>query len=443
MTENTENTSWVPLPKFGYGFAIYPFTPGSRNNSSDSTKDEPVSDGVTVSDATSISSANSILNSNSSITSYQVALEIGDEVYVFEQQGAWYRGYVVSQLRQTEEPQVYVGIFPVNHVYIKEHLDYIEVQAAELKSNDTASLDSEKNTRPPPPLPSLECGDDTVSGKTEPLVDEIASTVREWSSLLPKYLSERKYSMFRNVKDQINDLLQGRRQLLAQTLSQDELSKLRKELINKLVAGNLIQELDIIVRDPERGFLADETNISAIPSPLQSLHNPTPTDSTSHIPKFYHVFLDLKAWVASICSPGEFTELYFSLYTKVDSRFITEEYLIVLNHNGVPKDESKIGKIRTLFTDLSPHDIQDQVYLLCRIVRTGSMKMIDKDVSKESGAVTSLFSKTSKDSDNTDQISLHSNAKFSPQTFRRPFGCAVLDISHLLQGKEKETFSEH
>ncbi|CAG8816018.1 31003_t:CDS:1, partial [Racocetra persica] len=393
-----------------------------------------------------------------------------DEVYVFEEQGAWYRGYVVSQLRQTEEPQVYVGIFPINHVYIKEYLDYVELQAAELKSSDTASSISEKNTRPPPPLPSLECGDDTISGKTEPLVDEIASTVREWSSLLPKYLDERKYSMFRTVKDQINDLLQGRRQLLAQTLSQDELSKLRKELVNKLVVGNLIQELDIIVRDPEKGFLADETNISAIrlyqlqaqlsllnmdkaksdsllmsptiASPLQSLYNPTPTDSTSHAPKFYHVFLDLKAWVASISSPGEFTELYFSLYTKADSRFITEEYFIVLNHNGVPKDEAKIGKIRTLFTDLSHHDIQEQIYLLCRIVRTGSMKMIDKDLSKETGSMSSLFSKTSKDSDNPDQSS-HVSTKSSPQTFRRPFGCAVLEISHLLQGKEKETFSEH
>ncbi|CAG8566604.1 19239_t:CDS:2, partial [Racocetra fulgida] len=467
---NSKNFYWVPLPKFGYGFAIYPFTPGSRNNSSDSTKDEPVSDGVTISDATSISSANSNSNSNSPITSYQVTLEIGDEVYVFEEQGAWYRGYVVSQLRQTEEPQVYVGIFPINHVYIKEYLDYVELQAAELKSSDTASSVSEKNTRPPPPLPSLECGDDTISGKTEPLVDEIASTVREWSSLLPKYLDERKYSMFRTVKDQINDLLQGRRQLLAQTLSQDELSKLRKELVNKLVVGNLIQELDIIVRDPEKGFLADETNISAIrlyqlqaqlsllnmdkaksdsllisptiASPLQSLYNPTPTDSTSHAPKFYHVFLDLKAWVASISSPGEFTELYFSLYTKADSRFITEEYFIVLNHNGVPKDEAKIGKIRTLFTDLSPHDIQEQIYLLCRIVRTGSMKMIDKDLPKETGSMSSLFSKTSKDLDNTDQNS-HVSTKSSPQTFRRPFGCAVLEISHLLQGKEKETFSEH
>src|SRR5436853_1069344 len=103
------------------------------------------------------------------------------------------------------------------------------------------------------------------------------------------------------------------------------------------------------------------------------------TDNTSHAPKFYHVFLDLKAWVASISAPGEYTELYFSLYTKADSKFITEEYFIVLNHNGVPKDENKIGKIRTIFTDLSLHDIQEQIYLVCRIVRTGSMKLDDND----------------------------------------------------------------
>ncbi|CAG8443325.1 12058_t:CDS:2 [Acaulospora colombiana] len=466
--ENSKNTiCWAPLSKFGYGFAVYPFTPVEQSNSLDSTKGEAVPEnaGSTISDTASITSTNSI----SSVASYQVTLEVGDEVYVFEEQGAWYRGYVVSQLRQTEEPQVYVGIFPKNHVYVKEYLDNLELQAEESKTNDAASLSSEKATRLPPPIPSLKCGDDTISGKSEPLIDEIASTVREWSSLLPKYLEERKYDMFRIVKDQIDNLLQGRRQLLAQTLSQDELNKLRKELINKLVSGNVIQGLDIIVRDPEKGFLADETNISAIrlyqlqaqwslmnmdksksdqliTSPtiltpnLQQLQSPsTITDTGTHAPKFYHIFLDLKAWVASISAPGEYTELYFSLYTKANGQFITEEYFIVLNHNGVPKDESKIGKMRTIFTDLSPHDIQEQIYLLCRIVRTGSMKMTDRDkeLPKESSSMTSRFTKSSKESEHIEQ------SKLAPQTFRRPFGCAVLDISHLFQGKEKETMSEH
>ncbi|CAG8553818.1 6358_t:CDS:2 [Funneliformis caledonium] len=497
----TSTPVWTPLPRFGYGFAIYPFTPGAQTNSSDSTKEpqEDIQDnspsdppekqgtpfpeatdsnGLSYTNGSSDTSSISSENSNSYIVSYQVSLEVGDEVYVFEEQGAWYRGYVVSQLRQTEEPQVYVGIFPMNHVYIKEYLEDLEFEVDNTNSSDS-SPEGERINRPPPPLPSLKCGDDTISGKTEPLVDEIASTVREWSSLLPKYLEERKYKMFRTVKDQINNLLQGRRQLLAQTLSQDELSKLRKELINKLVSGNLIQDLDIIVRNPERGFLADETNISAIrlyqlhsqlsllnvdksksepllmsptspslltPSGSNYFHSQgsTTTENVSHAPKFYHVFLDLKAWVASISAPGEYTELYFSLYTKNDSKFITEEYFIILNHNGVPKDESKIGKIRTIFTDLSPHDIQEQIYLVCRIVRTGSMKLSDKDKenTKEGGSMTSLFSKPTKDMDQADQLSI-SNGRSIPQTFRRPFGCAVLEISHLLQGKEKETLSEH
>ncbi|RHZ66608.1 hypothetical protein Glove_306g74 [Diversispora epigaea] len=470
MTTQNSVINWTPLPKFGYGFAIYPFTPGS-SNSTNSTKGETT---ISDADASSITST----NENSLVISFQVTLEVGDEVYVFEEQGAWYRGYVVSQLRQTEEPQVYVGIFPMNHVHIKEYLDDIELLQEPINS-DVASISSisenEKYTRPPPPLPSLKCGDDTISGKSEPLVDEIASTVREWSSILPKYLEERNYDMFRTVKDQINNLLQGRRQLLAQTLSHDELSKLRRELINKLVSGNLIQNLDIIVRDPERGFLADETNISAIRlyqlqaqlstlnidkpksdsvllSPATSTQNAQQTqspstlaDTGSHIPKFYHIFLDLKAWVASISAPGEYTELYFSLYTKAGARSITEEYFIVFNHNGVPKDESKIGKIRTIFTDLSHHDIQEQIYLVCRIVRTGSMKITDRDkeIPKESGAVSSLFSKSSKETESIDQSTQQVNGKLPSQAFRRPFGCAVLEISHLLQGKEKESMSEH
>ncbi|CAG8736620.1 150_t:CDS:1, partial [Acaulospora morrowiae] len=43
-TENSNNntSTWTPLPKFGYGFAIYPFTPGVQTNSSDSTKGETI-----------------------------------------------------------------------------------------------------------------------------------------------------------------------------------------------------------------------------------------------------------------------------------------------------------------------------------------------------------------------------------------------------------------
>src|SRR4051795_1070872 len=164
----TSTLIWTPLPRFGYGFAIYPFAPGAQTNSSDSTKENPqgdiqdysqdsperpketpvpeASDTNVSSDTASISSE----NSNSHIISHQVTLEVGDEVYVFEEQGEWYRGYVVSQLRQTEEPQVYVGIFPMNHVYIKEYLEDLELQVDDSDSTPFSPR-GERRNRPPPP----------------------------------------------------------------------------------------------------------------------------------------------------------------------------------------------------------------------------------------------------------------------------------------------------
>jgi hypothetical protein len=53
---------------------------------------------------------------------------------------------------------------------------------------------------------------------------------------------------------------------------------------------------------------------------------------------------------------------------------VTEEFCVVLNHNGVlARDPS--ARIRTLFTDLAQSDVQDPLYLVCRIVRNGALKI--------------------------------------------------------------------
>src|SRR6202034_140178 len=67
-------------------------------------------------------------------------------------------------------------------------------------------------------------------------------------------------------------------------------------------------------------------------------------------------------------------ELFFSLYNKTETRFVTEEFCAVLNHNGVlARDPS--ARIRTLFADLAQSDVQDPLYLVCRIVRNGALKI--------------------------------------------------------------------
>lgn len=111
--------------------------------------------------------------------------------------------------------------------------------------------------RPPPPLPNLKCGDDTASGADEPLVDEIACALREWATLLYTHLYRRDYALFDAVREHITVLHAARKQLLAQTLSVDETAALRREVVARLVKGNVEQALDVIVRDPRSGGLVD------------------------------------------------------------------------------------------------------------------------------------------------------------------------------------------
>lgn len=113
------------------------------------------------------------------------------------------------------------------------------------------------DTRPAPPLPNLKCGDETASGAVEPLVDEIACALREWATLLYTHLHRRDYALFESVRAHIDALHAGRRQLLARTLGVDETDKLRRELVRRLVQGNVEQGLDVIVRHPAAGGLVD------------------------------------------------------------------------------------------------------------------------------------------------------------------------------------------
>jgi dedicator of cytokinesis protein 3 len=87
------------------------------------------------------------LGRGTEIAAQQLSLDLGDEVYVFEQADGWYRGYVVTsvtppvtlstsssssshgptmkiatEVKGLMEPKVYVGIFPANYVSVKEYV---------------------------------------------------------------------------------------------------------------------------------------------------------------------------------------------------------------------------------------------------------------------------------------------------------------------------------
>ena len=245
--------------------------------------------------------------------------------------------------------------------------------------NGTNGNQSFEDDRPAPPLPSLKTGDETAAGIDEPLIDEIACALREYNALLYSHLRKRDYNTFHALRKHIDALHVGRKQLLGKTLSEDELSHLRRDLADQLVTANIEQGLDIVVRHPVSGALADVESdgpidkkawMSAVRMYKMSMElaygmrddgkSPVASGSSQSVlgrntfddparsarsqdasskenaalAQFYHVFVDMRAFVANLCSPGESVELIFSLYNKADNRFLTEECCLVLNHQG-------------------------------------------------------------------------------------------------------------
>ncbi|KAL1687532.1 hypothetical protein GGG16DRAFT_127866 [Schizophyllum commune] len=593
---------WEPLPLIVYGYAKYPLSPSRR--------DTRVSSRSRLSTVTETSSTDERTNSD------VVSLEVGDEVYAFEKytprgkevDGVWYRGYVVCTtrrppvtwslspngastskvpLRNEETQQVFIGIFPDSHIYIRDHLSDAEGRLTELAASmngqgahsitgrgsslghapsrsisssvgspaesfmtwakDKSSLASlrelpedgtldmarplrynpasslrsasptESQMKPLPPRPSLRTGDDTVSGAFQPIVDEIASAMREWHTLMFHHLARRDYRLFHIVRGHIDALHLGRRQLLAQTLSAEETINMRQECVLRLVAGNRVQDLDIIVRHPTWGGLVTtdvegeiepRSWISAVrmyamqqslaymdvscddcvsgsvvehatgtqPSPahsafpeahqrsfpathrhsvgLNTLATQTPARHSSlslslnrpsapSVSKFYHVMVDVRSFSATICGPGDTAELFFSLYHRNSEQFLTEDFCVVLDHQGQPVHPSQDGtskRIRTLFLDLAASDMQDSLYLVCRIVRNGPMKLAlhqtngshKRDGTHDDRAATALgMSGNNASSVGWADTSGTSNGVDASQQFRRPFGCAVLELTPL------------
>lgn len=351
--------------------------------------------------------------------------------------------------------------------------------------------------KPLPPRPSIRSGDDTYSGNSQPIIDEIASALREWHTLMFQHLARRDYKLFMIVRDHIDALHLGRRQLLAQTLSAEETENMRKECVKRLVIGNLVQGLDVIVRHPTWGSLVSVDVegefdprgwVSAVrmysmqvslaylnviyeePRPFTltgaSVPLPTPAHSafpdipphpkarprsalyledSKHTAKFYHVFIELRGFMASPCGPGETAELFFSLYKKQGTQFVTEEFCAILNHNSVLAREPN-NKIRTLFVDLAISDIQDPIHLVCRIVRNGNLRLGNSSTPSvtESGKRSSGASGQTGQSDLTSDFSAGLTTSSNPFSgrsestnaidvshTRRPFGCAVLELTQL------------
>lgn len=216
--------------------------------------------------------------------------------------------------------------------------------------------------RPPAPVPMLKIGDETPTSSQEPLVDEIASCLREWhSTKVHELLLARRYTLLDNMSALVNRLDTARRQLLHKVLTAKELDKVREATVWDLVAGNKLLSGDVIVRSPsQRGRILtgddsaiDMTKLQSMMSLLQSRPVPQPDEHNLH-----HLFVSLRRVAGDVVPGAAQVSMYLCLKTPgMAPQPLSEAFSFDLT----ARDGSSIplagDKLRSLIVGLSSTDI--------------------------------------------------------------------------------------
>ncbi|KAJ5763683.1 hypothetical protein N7533_002364 [Penicillium manginii] len=231
--------------------------------------------------------------------------------------------------------------------------------------------------KPAAPVPMLKIGDETPTSLTEPLVDEIASCLREWHSTnLHELLLAQQYDVLEEMSTIVQELDFARRQLLHNVLTNKEKETLRDETVWKLVKANKMLSGDVIVRDPDqRGRLLTGDDSAIQLAKLQSemsMLDSRPTvspDSTA----LHHLLLEINALSGNTTGP---VSLGMQLYSRSDAGSfnpLSETYNLDIPSPDKFVSLTQSNKLKTLFTELAATDVGDgsangrQLYLVASV----------------------------------------------------------------------------
>ncbi|KAK0100608.1 hypothetical protein ONS95_007063 [Cadophora gregata] len=235
--------------------------------------------------------------------------------------------------------------------------------------------------KPPAPVPMLKIGDETPTSTSEPLVDEIASCLREWHSTnLHELLLSRQYPLLDKMTSLVQTLDLSRRQFLHNVLTTHEMVALREKTVWDLVKGNKVFNGEVIVRDPaERGRVltgddsaVEITKLQSMMSLLEERPQPVANESLT----LHHLLIDVRTFVGA---STESTTLVFFLASKAPGQSavaLSESYIVEVPPSGAMTSLAQAGQMRTLFTDLAASDIGDstaadsELYLVVKIQST-------------------------------------------------------------------------
>ncbi|KAI1762555.1 hypothetical protein GGR53DRAFT_414782 [Hypoxylon sp. FL1150] len=245
--------------------------------------------------------------------------------------------------------------------------------------------------KPAAPVPMLRLGDETPTSTMEPLVDEIASCLREWHSTnFHELLLTRQYAKLDKVSQLIQTLDLSRRQFLHNLLTTREYNALREKTVWDLVRGNKLCGGEVIVRDPnERGrVLTGDDSVVEI-TKLQSVMSllDEPPQPQVELSALHHLMVDIRSFAGSSNEP---TTLVLYLVSKSVGGTLTtlsESYIIEVPSGGTMGYLTRNPQMRTLFTDLTSADIGDgpsadsELYLIVK-VRSPQQIVMGKPVSR-------------------------------------------------------------
>lgn len=258
--------------------------------------------------------------------------------------------------------------------------------------------------RPPAPVPMLKIGDETPTSSQEPLVDEIASCLREWhSTKVHELLLARKYPLLDKMSILVTRLDTARRQLLHKVLTAKELEKVREATVWDLVAGNKLLSGDVIVRSPsQRGRILTGDDSAIETTKLQSMMSLLESRPTSHPDEhnLHHLFVSMRRVAGDVVPGAAQVSMYLCRKTPgMSPQPLSEAYSFDLTaRDGSPV--SLLGdKLRSLIVGLSATDIGEgagsgsSIHLVFRLmmnepIRTASQEKPGtvKDTVAASGA---------------------------------------------------------
>ncbi|KAG5925038.1 hypothetical protein E4U42_004489 [Claviceps africana] len=270
-----------------------------------------------------------------------------------------------------------------------------------IAGNLSVPVKRDPNTpRPAAPVPLLKIGDETPTSSSEPLIDEIASCLREWHSKnLHEILLSRQYADLDRLSKLITSLNLSRQQFLYNVLTSHEYEALREKTVWDLVRVNKLCGGEIIVRDPAargRILIGDDSvvDVTRLQSVMTLLDEP-PQPSVE-LTSLHHLLLDVKGFAGS---SSEATTLVLFLVTKPHHdklSTLSEAFTVDIPAGGSIGGIAPGNPSRTLFVDLSAQDIGDspsaatELYLVVKVLasqQVSAAKSVSRSGTTNDGAL--------------------------------------------------------